>query len=377
MPETAQKAGNAEVLTGRIAEYQELLDVLDQRPGLTVISSDPWSGTSALLAAAIDELHGTRVLVDARSCTDSHDLAMAIADTAIAQLAPDAAAWWAEAAPPASAAGLRLSRTLHQSGIDLEDLRPNAGTETGRHHLSDTIELLLALADDDALLAIDHLGLMLSSLPDHETRQLLGDLRAVRQRHPHLDLVLVEHPDGPNSKALEDRSHPLYHAGQLIRIRRAKPSRFIDDLVITRPWTRARVELIGAAAELAAGVPALTWRIIDLAPSRGEDDQARALAGWRALRKTTASLTAREWDLLRRVHSAAQPVVAAMSVGLRPHAIPANPKSVNDALARLRGLGIVWQPQSRTWALADPLLAAWTRDHAPPWARRRGGHDYR
>jgi hypothetical protein len=34
MPEIAQQAGNAEVLTGRIAEYQELLDVLEQR-GLT------------------------------------------------------------------------------------------------------------------------------------------------------------------------------------------------------------------------------------------------------------------------------------------------------------------------------------------------------
>ncbi|MGA2165347.1 MAG: hypothetical protein ABSH36_12870, partial [Solirubrobacteraceae bacterium] len=303
MPETAQKAGNAEVLTGRIAEYQELLDVLDQRLGLTVISSDPWSGTSALLAAAIDELHGTRILVDARSCADSRDLATAIADTAIAQLAPDAAAWWAQAAPPSSAAGLRLARTLRQSGIDLEDLRSKAGPETGGHHLADAIELLLALADGDALLAIDHLGLMLSSLSDHETRELLGDFRAARQRHPHLDLVLVEHPDGPSSKALEDSSHPLYHAGQLIRIRRAKPSRFIDDLVITRSWTRARVELIGAAAELAASVPALTWRIIDLAPSRGEDDQTRALVGWRHLRETTASLTAREWDLLRRVHS--------------------------------------------------------------------------
>ncbi len=371
MAEVAQKTGNAEVLTGRIAEYQELLDVLDQRPGLTVISSDPWSGTSALLATVIDELRGTCVLLDARSCTSSLDLAMAIADTAIAQLAPEATAWWTGAAPPASAAGLRLSRTLHQSGIDLEDLRFDASAETGKHLLSDAIELLLALAEDDVLLAIDHFGLMLSSLSEQEARQLLGDLRAVRQRHPHLDLVLVEHPDGPSSKALGDRGHPLYHAGQLIRVRRAKPSRFIDDLVITRPWTSARVELIGAAAELATGVPALTWRIIDLAPSRGEDDQTRALAGWRDLRQITASLTAREWDLLRRVHSSAQPVVAAISVGLRPHAVAANPKSVNDALARLRGLGLAWQPQPRTWALADPLLAAWTRDHAPPWARRR------
>lgn len=370
MPEAAQKVGNAEVLTGRIAEYQELLDVLDQRPGLMVISSDPWSGTSALLAAAIDELHGTSVLVDARSCADGRDLAMAIADTAITQLAPDAAAWWAQTAPPSSAAGLRLARTLRQIGIDPENLRSKAGAERGGHQLADAIELLLALADGDALLAIDHLGLMFSSLSDHETRQLLGDLRAARQRHPHLDLVLVEHSDGPSSRALEDSDHPLYRAGQLMRIRRAKPSRFIDDLVITRPWTRARVELIGAAADLAAGVPALTWRIIDLAPSRGEDDQTRALAGWRRLREMTTSLTAREWDLLRRAHSSALPVVAAISVGLRPHAVAANPKSINDALARLRELGLTWQPQPRTWALADPLLAAWARDHAPPWARR-------
>ncbi len=370
MPETAQKAGNAEVLTGRIAEYQELLDVLGQRPGLTVISGDPWSGTSALLAAAIDELHGTRVLVDARSCSDSRDLAMTIADTAIAQLAPNAAAWWAQAAPPASAAGLRLSHTLHQSGIDFEDLRPNVGTRPGKHSLSDVIELLLALADSDALLAIDHLGLMLSSLSDQETRELLGDLRAARQRHQHLDLVLVEHPDGPSSKALKNRAHPLYHAGQLLRIRRPKSSRFVDDLVITRPWTGARVELIGAAAELASGVPALTWRTLDLAPPRGQDEQTRALAGWRRLREITASLTAREWDLLRRAHSSAQPVVAAISVGLRPHAVAANPKSVNDALARLRELGLAWQPQPRTWALADPLLAAWVRDHAPSWVGR-------
>lgn len=373
MPETAQEAVNAEVLTGHIAEYQEVLDVLDERPGLTVISGDPWSGTSALLAAAIDELHSTRVLVDARSCADGRDLAMAIIDTAIAQLAPDASAWWAQAAPPSSAAGLRLSRTLHQSGIDLESLRSQAGTQTGARHVAEAIELLLALADGDVLLAVDHLGLMFSSLSEHETRELLGDFRAALQRHPNLDLVLVEHPDGPSSKALQDSDHPLYHAGQLIQIRRAKPSRFIDDLVVTRPSIRARVELIGAAADLAAGVPALTWRIIDLAPSRGEDEQTRALAGWRRLRAMTASLTAREWDLLRRVHPSAQPVVAAISVGLGPHAVAANPKSVNDALARVRELGLAWQPQPRTWALADPLLAAWVRDHAPPWVRRRGG----
>jgi hypothetical protein len=53
--------------------------------------------------------------------------------------------------------------------------------------------------------------------------------------------------------------------------------------------------------------------------------------------------------------------------GIQPPYTPSN------SLARLRELGIAWQPQPRTWALADPLLAAWTRDHAPPWAQRRGG----
>jgi hypothetical protein len=147
--------------------------------------------------------------VDARSCADSRDLAMVIADTAIAQLAPDAATWWAQAAPLSSAAGLRLARTSRQIGIDPENLRSKAVTETSGHHLADAIGLLLALADGDALLAIDHFGLMLSSLSDHVTRQLLGDLRATRQRHSHLDLVLVEHPDGPVSRALEDSGHPL------------------------------------------------------------------------------------------------------------------------------------------------------------------------
>lgn len=60
-----------------------------------------------------------------------------------------------------------------------------------------------------------------------------------------------------------------------------------------------------------------------------------------------------------------------MGVGLRPHTVAANAKSINDALVRLRGLGIVWQPGERRWALGDPLLKAWVRDNAPPWTRRR------
>lgn len=76
-------------------------------------------------------------------------------------------------------------------------------------------------------------------------------------------------------------------------------------------------------------------------------------------------------DRLATLALIAQAVVAAMGVGLRPHAVAANPKSINDALSRLRELGMAWQPEPRRWALGDPLLAAWVRDHAPPWTARR------
>lgn len=367
------EARSAEVLTGRLAEYGELLDVFAQRPGLTVISADPWSGTSALLATAADVTDGVFVLVDARACADGLDLAMAIADTAVAQLAPDASSWWMGTAPPGSTPGLRLTRTLSGKGVDLDDLRLGSGL--GKARLSEATELLLTLADGEVVLVIDHLGLMLSAMPGKESRQLLGDLRAARQRHPDLDLVLVEHSGGPVSAALSDRGHPLYRAGVTLRFRRPRPTRFVEDLVITRPWTKAPVELIGAAAELAGGVPFFTWRIIELAPLEGEDEHTRALAGWRRLRRLTSAQTAREWDLLRRVHPVAQSVVAAISVALRPHTVTANPKSVNDALVRLREVGITWQPEPRRWALADPLLAAWARDYAPPWAAHRRAAD--
>ncbi len=366
MPDPALlQTTHAEVLTGRLAEYRELLDVLAERPGLTVISADPWSGTSDLLAAAIEELDGPRVIVDARSCAGGLDLAMAIADAAVRQLASDAAGWWVGTAPPASAAGLRLSRRLSEAGVDVDDLG------LGERRLPEAIEILATLADGDALLAVDNFGLVLSGLSAGEARELLGELRAARQRHPGLDVVLVEHPHGRVGSALGDSAHPLYRAGQIVRLHRPNPARFVEDLAITRAWTDAPVELVGAAAELAGGVPALTWRTIEVAPSDGADLPTRALAGWRRLRRITEPQTVRQWDLLRRVHPSAQSVVAAISVGLRPHAVAANAKSINDALGRLRDLGLAWQPEPRRWALSDPLLAGWARDHAPPWAARR------
>lgn len=363
---TYPPTARAEALTGRLAEYNELLHLLTERPGLTLVSADPWSGTTSLLAAALEELEGVRLGVDARLCADSLDLAMAIADKAIAQLAPEAAAWWKGTGPPASAAGLALSRTLRRRGVDLDDLRIGSGP--GERLLSEAIELLVALAADDVILSLDHLGLMMSTLTREKSQALLGELRAARQRHPRLDLVLVEHPDGPLSSAHSDRRHPMFQAGQLLRFHRPKPSRFIEDYLIIEDRTDVVGELIGVAAELAAGVPALAWRIIELAPAEGQDKHTRALGGWRNLRSITSLQTAREWDLLRRAHPIAQPVAAAVCLGLPPHAVSANPKSINDALARLRGLGLAWQPEPRRWTIADPLLGAWVRDQDPPWA---------
>jgi hypothetical protein len=156
-----------------------------------------------------------------------------------------------------------------------------------------------------------------------------------------------------------------------LRIRRAQPSRFVADLAITRGWTGTPVDLIGAAAELANGVPALAWSIVKLAPTEPDFPPTRAFQGWLELRRITTPTTAHQWELLRRVHPLAQPIIAAMSVGMRPHSIGANSKSINEGLKRLRDVGLAWRSERRYWALADPLLAAWARDHAAPWAQRR------
>jgi hypothetical protein len=293
---------------------------------------------------------------------------MAIADEAIAALAADATAWWIGAAPPSSTAGLRVSRLLSQHGIDPQALRSGEGQDLSR--LREALELATALADGPVTLAIDHLGYMLANLRASASREILGALRAARQQTSNLDLMLVDHPDGPISHALSDQQHPLYRAGERLRIRRPSPSRIVEDLAITKPLVKAPVALLRAAAELAAGVPALTWQAIDMAPRDGENP-ARALSGWEALRRATAVSVRREWDLLRRVHPAAQTIVGAISLGLKPHNAPGASKTVDDALNRLRDVGMAWQPAERTWAIADPLLSAYAREHPQPWALRR------
>jgi hypothetical protein len=365
-------APTGRLLTGRVVEWGELLVLLSEPHGLTVVASDPWSGTSALLEQAVREVDAPTILVDARRCADALDLAMAVADAAVAALAPEASAWWLGTASPNSADGLRLWRTLSTDGIDLDPLRHGGGR--GDQRLREAVELLVALADKRSTLVIDHLGRMLATMRSSEGREILDVLRALRQRHSELDLVLVDHPGGPIATALFDEDHPLYLAGQVLRFRRPTPERVVGDLAVTRPWTDVSVVLLRVAAELAAGVPELTWKAIDLAPPAGPDDAGRALSGWNALRQASEGSVRREWDLLRRVHPSAQSVVAAMSVGLKPHTIAAASKSVNDALNRLRDAGLAWQPEERAWALADPLLTAWARRNPSPALARRSGY---
>jgi hypothetical protein len=253
-------------------------------------------------------------------------------------------------------------------GLDVDELRLGIGD--GTRALREAAEILVTLTDG-VILAIDHLGPLLSALPAPRARQLLDTLRAIRQRFAEVDLILVEYPEGPISAALVDPEHPMYLAGGRLRISRASPARFYRDFAITRAWTNIPLGLVGAAAELASGVPALTWSIAELAPHEADSDATRAFEGWQELRRLTAPMTAHQWELLRRVRPLAQPIIGAMSAGMRPHSIGANSKSVNEGLQRLREVGLAWRTELRSWVLADPLLAAWARDHAAPWAQRR------
>lgn len=359
------------VVVGRLAEWWGLLETLSEHQALTVLVADPNSGTSPLLAAALVENAEPHLLVDARRCADALDLAMAVADAAIATFEPDATAWWLGTASPSSTAGLRLSRSLSDRGVDLDGLRDGAGP--GSRRLREALDLVAALAPNRALLAVDHLGTMLASLRATAARELLGELRSALQRSGKFDLVVVDHPRGPMSLALADAGHPLYLAGERLRLRRPHPDRFVDDLAAIGSTADVPADLLVAAAEIAAGVPQLTWQVVALAPPDG-GDPARALGGWQALRHITSVSVRQQWDLLRSVHPSAQALVCAVSLGLRPHSLALASKTVDDALNRLRDVGLAWQPVERSWAIADPLLAAYGREHAPPWALRRSAH---
>jgi hypothetical protein len=205
------------------------------------------------------------------------------------------------------------------------------------------LELTIELAAEYIPLAIDHLGVMLSNIRASAALEILDALRMAGQREGRLGLVLVDQPHGPITQALADPKHPLYRAGQRLSITRPSADRVIQDLVITKPLVRTPIGLLRAAADLAGGVPSLTWEIVAQAGQEG-DVTARAEEGWQRIRHANATSVRQQWHELRRLHPAAQALVAGISLGIRPHGIPAASKTVDDGLNRLRDVGVAWQP---------------------------------
>ncbi|MET0600375.1 MAG: hypothetical protein ABW167_00115 [Baekduia sp.] len=373
MPDHRAQEHLARTICGRLSEWEQLNLTLGQRLGLTVIAAAPLSGTTGLLQAALGPGYGDGMLVDARRCADALDLAMAIADQAVASYCPEEVRWWQSAGPPQDQASLRLARSLSAQSIDLDGVRLGEGRRLER--LDEAFALIVALAnevraDRPPTLVIDHLGTMLATVREHASRELLDQLRTIRQRHTTLDLVLVDYPAGPIVHALGDPDHPLYRAGQTLNIARAHPAQFLEEA--GGAGIKLPRGLLGAAAELAAGAPALVWPIVDLSDADGGDDTPAAARGWQRLRDLNAASVSAQWDLLRRVHPSAQTLVSAMAFGLAPYSTPVADKSITDGLNRLRDVGIVWQPEDGSkWAIADQLLAAYARDHAPAWIARR------
>jgi hypothetical protein len=350
---------------GLVSEHQELAIRMAEHPDLLVIESDPLSGASILLSLAVGDADRPSVLVDARAAGSALDLAMAIAAAGITRLAPQAASWW-NGAGTFDVEGLQLSRTLSHRGVDLDQLRLGSGA--GLEQLRHALELVAELSKETGLLAIDHLDDLLERLSARAARALLGVLRTEHQRAESVQQLLVGRIDGRLASALRDPEHPLYRAGDTLQLRRPRPQRYIDDLATVRLWSDGLLVLVRTAAELANGAPAYVWRTVDAAYATDDRD---ALAGWRQLRESTEPSTAQQFRLLGSVHRAAPTVVCAIANGIGPYELPLNPKSINDALTRMRARGQVFSPEKQRWAISDPLLAAWARDNAPIWVRRR------
>jgi hypothetical protein len=176
-----------------MSEHQELAIRLAEHPDLLVIESDPLSGASVLLALALEDADRPTVVVDARVAGGAPDLAMAIATAGMMRLVPQAASWW-NGTGAFDAEGLRLSRALSHSGVDLDQLRVGAGA--GIEQLRHALELVAELCKGTGLLAIDHLDDLLERLSAPDARAVLGVLRAEHQRTGSVQQLLVGRVEG-------------------------------------------------------------------------------------------------------------------------------------------------------------------------------------
>lgn len=353
-------------LIGHLSDYQSLLVELDERPGLHPLIADPFSGTTEVLRTALTELSYASLYVDARPLVDELDLAMAIGDSAIRALQPAAEAWWTGIAPPGDLGGVRLRRKLSELSLDTQPIQLGEGP--GSQTLEDALRLAVHLAGGPIAVAIDHIDDLLRH-GRADRADPLATLRTARQRLPDLQLVLVGRPGGQLETALEDPGHPLFRAGQTQYLRRSYADRFVSDLAIGRPWLPdgASASTVQIAAELASGVPAYVWAIVD----RVAAEPAPVQQVWNRYRDERSSQVTRHAETLGAIHPIALPVAASVATGLGAYALPLNDGRVRAALQSLQSAGAVWQPAPRSWGVADPLLASWLRENAPPWVRRR------
>lgn len=362
-------------LIGHLSEYQSLLVELDEQPGLHPLIADPFSGTTEVLRTALIEISYPSLYVDARSLVNELDLAMAIGDSAIRTLQPAAEAWWTGIAPPGDLGGVRLRRKLHELSLDTQSIQLGEGL--GSQTLDDALRLAVHLAGGPIAVAIDHLDDLLRH-GRADRADPLATLRTARQRLPDLQLVLVGRPEGPLERALKDPRHPLFRAGQPQHLRRSYADRFVNDLAIGRPWlpNGATASTVKIAADLAAGVPAYVWAIVD----RVAAEPAPVQQIWKRYRDERSVAVTRHAETLGALHPIALPVAASVAAGLGAYALPFNDGRVRAALRSMQSAGAAWQPAPRTWGISDPLLASWLRENAPPWIRRRAraatrGHD--
>jgi hypothetical protein len=231
--------------------------------------------------------------------------------------------------------------------------------------------------DGPALLVIDHLDPLLERVNEPTSVEILGVLRSDRQSAGEpVEQLLIGRTDGRLAAAFDDADNPLYHAGQKLRIRRALPSQFVDDLVIGRPWVDAPTAWVGAAAELANGCPAYVWRMIDEARGRGRESDGpidAVVRSWQAMQALGEPGCAQRYQELASINPAAPLMVSAIASGVGPYALGLNSKRVHDALTRLRARGAIFAPRPRTWTISDPMLGSWARAHTPPSVRSLSG----
>lgn len=361
-------------LIGRLSEHRDLLARLDERPGLLVLEADPLSGTSALVALAIAEITEPAMIVDARALDSSADLAFAIASTAVQRFDPEAFAWWNGSSDVLDAPAVRLMNLVHTQGLGYEELREARIGRTGHAYLRRALGFAALLAHGPAWLVIDHLDALLERVNEPTSIEILGVLRADRQNPGQpVDQLLIGRTDGRLAAALDDVENPMYRAGQKLRVRRARPSQFVDDLAIGHPWVDGPAEWVGAAADLAAGCPAYVWRLVDEAHrnvQEGDGPLDAVARSWQAMCRLSEPGYAQRYQELASINPASPLIVSAIANGVGPYALGLNSKRAHDALTRLRARGTIFAPKPRTWTISDPMLAAWARATPPPSLRR-------